>query len=200
MNQLIQSKCNACRKGEPTVTAEEMDEFRPQVPDWNIIEVDGVKRLEKVFKFDTFVHALAFTNKIGQLAEEEGHHPALLTEWGKVTVSWWTLAAVKAEVHEQTLRHYERLGLISPARKGNSPHSPRLYSDHDIERVMHIRGLMRDLGVNLAGVEAILHMKDRMEQMQLELEQEMARIQDQHVAETRRLKDIIERLQRGSSS
>ncbi len=90
--------------------------------------------------------------------------------------AWYVIsvAAIKAEVHEQTLRHYERLGLISPARKGNSPHSPRLYSDRDIERVMHIRGLMRDLGVNLAGVEAILHMKDRMEQMQLELEQEMA--------------------------
>jgi MerR family transcriptional regulator, heat shock protein HspR len=116
--------------------------------------------------------------------------------------AWYVIsvAAIKAEVHEQTLRHYERLGLISPARKGNSPHSPRLYSDRDIERVIHIRRLMRDLGVNLAGVEAILHMKDRMEQMQLELEQEMARIQDQHVAETRRLKDIIKRLQRGSSS
>jgi MerR family transcriptional regulator, heat shock protein HspR len=116
--------------------------------------------------------------------------------------AWYVIsvAAVKAEVHEQTLRHYERLGLISPARKGNSQHSPRLYSDHDIERVMHIRRLMRDLGVNLAGVEAILHMKDRMEQMQLELEQEMTRMQDQHSAETRRLKDIIERLQRGSSS
>jgi 4a-hydroxytetrahydrobiopterin dehydratase len=49
-----------------------------------------VKHLEKEFKFDNFVHALAFTNKIGELAEEEGHHPALLTEWGKVTVSWWT--------------------------------------------------------------------------------------------------------------
>jgi len=90
MNQLTQLKCIACRKGEPTVTDEEIAEFRPQVPDWNIIEVDGVKRLEKVFKFDNFVLALAFTNKIGQLAEEEGHHPALLTEWGKVTVSWWT--------------------------------------------------------------------------------------------------------------
>jgi len=115
--------------------------------------------------------------------------------------AWYVIsvAAVKAEVHEQTLRHYERLGLISPARKGNSPHSPRLYSDHDIERVMHIRRLMRDLGVNLAGVEAILHIKDRMEQMQLELEQEITRMQDQHAAETRRLKDIIERLQRRSS-
>ena len=90
MNQLTQMKCIACRKGEPTVTDEEIAEFRPQVPDWNIIEVGGVKRLEKVFKFDNFVHALAFTNKIGELAEEEGHHPALLTEWGKVTVTWWT--------------------------------------------------------------------------------------------------------------
>ncbi len=115
--------------------------------------------------------------------------------------AWYVIsvAAVKAEVHEQTLRHYERLGLISPARKGDSPHSPRLYSDRDIERVVHIRRLMRDLGVNLAGVETILHMKDRMEQMQLDLEQAMKDLQDQHAAETRRLKDIIERLQRRSS-
>jgi MerR family transcriptional regulator, heat shock protein HspR len=114
--------------------------------------------------------------------------------------AWYVIsvAAVKAEVHEQTLRHYERLGLISPARKGDSPHSPRLYSDGDIERVVHIRRLMRDLGVNLAGVETILHMKDRMEQMQLDLEQAMKDLQDQHAAETRRLKDIIERLQQRS--
>jgi MerR family transcriptional regulator, heat shock protein HspR len=63
---------------------------------------------------------------------------------------------------------------------------------------MHIRGLMRDLGVNLAGVETILHMRDRMEQVQLELEQEMQVMREQHEAETRRLKDIIERLQRGT--
>ena len=112
--------------------------------------------------------------------------------------AWYVIsvAAQRAEVHEQTLRHYERLGLIAPARKGSSPHSPRLYSDRDIERVMHIRSLMRDLGVNLAGVEAILHMKDRMEQMQAEIAVEMQQIRDQHMAETRRLKDIIERLQK----
>ncbi len=116
--------------------------------------------------------------------------------------AWYiiSVAAQKAEVHEQTLRHYERLGLISPARKGASPHSPRLYSDRDIERVVHIRSLMRDLGVNLAGVEAILHMKDRMEQMQIELDQEIEQIRLQHANETRRLKDIIERLQKGSGS
>jgi MerR family transcriptional regulator/heat shock protein HspR len=116
--------------------------------------------------------------------------------------AWYiiSVAAERAEVHEQTLRHYERLGLISPARKGSSPHSPRLYSDRDIERVIQIRRLMRDLGVNLAGVEAILHMKDRMEQMQEELEEQMRQLRDQHEAETRRLKEIIERLQRGVPS
>ncbi len=115
--------------------------------------------------------------------------------------AWYiiSVAAQRADVHEQTLRHYERLGLISPARKGESPHSPRLYSDRDIDRVVQIRNLMRDLGVNLAGVEAILHMKDRMEHMQSELEQEMLALRDQHASETRRLKEIIERLQRGSS-
>lgn len=115
--------------------------------------------------------------------------------------AWYviSIAAQRAEVHEQTLRHYERLGLITPARKGSSPHSPRLYSERDIERVVHIRSLMRDLGVNLAGVEAILHMKDRMEQMQADIEAERQQIFEQHQAEMRRLKDIIERLQRGSS-
>ncbi len=116
--------------------------------------------------------------------------------------AWYiiSVAAQRAEVHEQTLRHYERLGLIAPARKGTSPHSPRLYSERDIERVVQIRSLMRDLGVNLAGVEAILHMKDRMEKMQDELDREMMQLRDQHASETRRLKEIIERLQRGSSS
>jgi MerR family transcriptional regulator/heat shock protein HspR len=115
----------------------------------------------------------------------------------KTSGAWYiiSVAAERAEVHEQTLRHYERLGLIAPARKGSSPHSPRLYSDSDIERVQQIRSLMRDLGVNLAGVEAILHMKDRMEHLQDELEKEMDALRAQHANETRRLKDIIERLQ-----
>lgn len=116
--------------------------------------------------------------------------------------AWYiiSIAAQKADVHEQTLRHYERLGLITPARKGESPHSPRLYSDRDIERVLHIRRLMRDLGVNLAGVEAILRMKDRMEQMQEEMAREMEELRIQHANELRRLKEIIERLQRAPGS
>ena len=54
------------------------------------MEYDGVKRLERSYKFKDFAQALSWTNQVGQLAEAEGHHPALLTEWGKVSVTWWT--------------------------------------------------------------------------------------------------------------
>jgi 4a-hydroxytetrahydrobiopterin dehydratase len=87
---LVGMHCVACRRDAPTVTAEEVAELHPQVPDWEILEVEGIKRLRRVFSFDDFASALAFTDSVGVLAEEEGHHPALLTEWGRVTVSWWT--------------------------------------------------------------------------------------------------------------
>jgi len=90
MEELTQLKCTACRGGDPTLTDSEIDGLQPQVPEWRVIEVDGVKRLERVFTFKDFVAALAFTNMVGDLAEEEGHHPAILTEWGRVTVTWWT--------------------------------------------------------------------------------------------------------------
>jgi 4a-hydroxytetrahydrobiopterin dehydratase len=90
MEELTQLKCTACRGGDPTVTDAEIADLQPQVPDWRVIEVNGIRHLERVFTFKDFVAALAFTNLVGDLAEEEGHHPALLTEWGRVTVSWWT--------------------------------------------------------------------------------------------------------------
>lgn len=90
MEALARMKCVACRAGEPTVTEAEVAEYHPQVPDWQIVEREGIKRLERVFKFRNFLQALDFTNRVGALAEEEGHHPAILTEWGKVTVTWWT--------------------------------------------------------------------------------------------------------------
>jgi 4a-hydroxytetrahydrobiopterin dehydratase len=90
MEELTQLKCTACRGGDPTLTDVEIADLQPQVPEWRVIEVDGVKRLGRIFTFKDFVAALAFTNMVGDLAEEEGHHPAILTEWGKVTVTWWT--------------------------------------------------------------------------------------------------------------
>ena len=90
MTDLHQMKCVACRAGEPTVTDSEIYMLHPQIPQWQIKEMDGVKRLERVFKFKNFALALEFTNKVGEIAEEENHHPLLITEYGRVSVDWWT--------------------------------------------------------------------------------------------------------------
>jgi 4a-hydroxytetrahydrobiopterin dehydratase len=83
-------QCVACRRDAPQATAAEIAEYLPQIPAWQIVEQDGIPRLTRVFTFPDFASALAFTNRVGTLAEQEGHHPALLTEWGRVTVTWWT--------------------------------------------------------------------------------------------------------------
>jgi 4a-hydroxytetrahydrobiopterin dehydratase len=90
MEALKEMRCVACRSDAPTVTEAEIAELQPQVPEWEITEQEEIKKLSRVFPFDDFANALAFTNELGELAEEENHHPALLTEWGRVTVTWWT--------------------------------------------------------------------------------------------------------------
>lgn len=90
MTSLARMSCEACRRGAPVATEDERSEMFPQIPGWEVVERDGVERLERVYTFPDFAGALAFTNRVGALAEEAGHHPALLTEWGRVTVSWWT--------------------------------------------------------------------------------------------------------------
>lgn len=90
MTGLAEKQCEACRPGAPTVTEEEIAGLKPQVPEWEIVERDGIRQLERTYKFKNFVQALEFTNKVGEIAEAEGHHPDLLTAWGKVTVTWWS--------------------------------------------------------------------------------------------------------------
>jgi 4a-hydroxytetrahydrobiopterin dehydratase len=92
MDNLTHMKCIPCRGGVPTLTDDEVARLLPQVPEWAVVEREGIKRIERLFKTHNFAEALAFTNKVGALAEEEGHHPAILTEWGKVTVTLWTHA------------------------------------------------------------------------------------------------------------
>jgi 4a-hydroxytetrahydrobiopterin dehydratase len=90
MSTLHESKCIACRGDSPQVTPEEIAELKKEILDWQIVERDGVPQLERTFRWKNFVEALAFTNRVGALAESEGHHPAILTQWGSVTVTWWT--------------------------------------------------------------------------------------------------------------
>jgi 4a-hydroxytetrahydrobiopterin dehydratase len=78
------------KEGDPTLTGPEISELNAQVQHWKVAQRAGIKRLERVFKFKDFAQALSFTNKVGAMAEAEEHHPAILTEWGQVTVTWWT--------------------------------------------------------------------------------------------------------------
>jgi 4a-hydroxytetrahydrobiopterin dehydratase len=91
-NSLSGQKCEACHADAPKVSDEELKELVAQIPDWSPVVKDNVMMLERVYKFKNFKLALAFTNKVAEMAEQEFHHPALLTEWGKVTVTWWTHA------------------------------------------------------------------------------------------------------------
>ncbi len=90
MEALTKMTCVACRRDAPTVSDAEIADLHPQVPEWELVELDGIRRLRRVFSFEDFARALQFSIKVGEIAEAEGHHPALLTEWGRTTVTWWT--------------------------------------------------------------------------------------------------------------
>ena len=90
MQQLNREKCVACRRDSPPVTDQEADELHREVSGWDLVTEDGIKKLDRLFRFGDFRQALDFTQALGELAEEEGHHPRLTTEWGRVRVTWWT--------------------------------------------------------------------------------------------------------------
>jgi 4a-hydroxytetrahydrobiopterin dehydratase len=87
---LTLERCEACRSDSPKVTAEEEAELLPQIPAWSLIEFDGVPRLQRVFRFKGWKEPVAFTIRVAAIADEEDHHPSILTEWNRVTVTWLT--------------------------------------------------------------------------------------------------------------
>jgi len=86
---LADKKCVPCRGGVPALKGAALEDFRKQVPAWNVVNEHQVTR---AFKFPDFVQALAFVNKVGALAEEQGHHPDILLTWGKAEITLWTHA------------------------------------------------------------------------------------------------------------
>jgi 4a-hydroxytetrahydrobiopterin dehydratase len=90
MSDLAREACTACRPGSPGLRPAEIEGLRREIPGWRVVTREGIARLERVFGFPDFAAALAFTNEVGALAEAAGHHPAITTEWGRVTVAWWT--------------------------------------------------------------------------------------------------------------
>jgi len=89
---LSQQKCLPCTGYIPELNSNEIATLKFQIPGWSVIEHRGILKLERAYKFRDYQTALDFTQQVGTMAEVEGHHPALLTEWGKVTVNWWTHA------------------------------------------------------------------------------------------------------------
>ena len=87
---LARERCVACRWDSPRVTDEEIEELYPGVAEWALTEVDGIKRLDRTFEVKGFAAAMALADKVGAAAEEEGHHPRLTVEWGRLNVAWWT--------------------------------------------------------------------------------------------------------------
>ena len=87
MIDLSKMKCIPCEGGVPPLEGDKLKEFTDSLPDWKCIDE---KKLEKKFTFKDFKEAQVFTNKVGDLAEEIGHHPDILLQWGKVTVTIWT--------------------------------------------------------------------------------------------------------------
>ena len=90
MATLTEERCVACDRNAPRLTDQELEEMLPQISGWRVVERDGVKQLERTFGLPNFAAALELTDKVGRLAEAEKHHPSILTEWGRVTVTWWT--------------------------------------------------------------------------------------------------------------
>lgn len=90
MKELYKRNCEPCGLGAPVVTQEEADSLALSVPAWKREFHDGVEKLVREFHFIEFSDAFGFTYKVASLAEREDHHPTIKTEWGKVTVYWWT--------------------------------------------------------------------------------------------------------------
>jgi 4a-hydroxytetrahydrobiopterin dehydratase len=90
MSSLDIMRCTSFRSGEQPLSRAEIEDYLPQVPEWKLEKQNGSYHIERSFRFPDFAAALEFTNAIGKLSEKEGHHPSVLTEWGRVTLRWWS--------------------------------------------------------------------------------------------------------------
>ena len=83
-------ECEACRPDAQKLTAEEIARYAQALPEWRVERIGDVPQLHRSYKVRNFAEALALTNRVGELAETIGHHPEIVTEWGRVTVKWWS--------------------------------------------------------------------------------------------------------------
>ena len=87
MTELAEKTCVPCRGEVPALQGPDLENFHSEVPDWEIVNAHHLKR---AYKFPDFRSALQFVNKVGEIAEQQGHHPDIFLTWGKAEVSIWT--------------------------------------------------------------------------------------------------------------
>ena len=90
MEELVNQKCVACERGAPKAEDQLIHNFLHTYGEWDLVIENDIPKLARIYKFNNFKSALQFSNLIGNMAEDEGHHPLIITEWGKVTIKWWT--------------------------------------------------------------------------------------------------------------
>lgn len=86
----MKKSCTPCNSKSPHLTTIQVSKLLREVPEYELLEIDDIKRITKEYKFKNFKEALSFTNALALIAEEENHHPQIILEWAKVRVSWWT--------------------------------------------------------------------------------------------------------------
>ena len=87
MASLASKTCVPCRGGMPALKGKELANLHQQVPQWKVVDEHHINR---TFTFPDFKRALDFVNRVGALAEEQGHHPDIMLAWGKVEITLWT--------------------------------------------------------------------------------------------------------------
>ena len=92
MSELSKFMCEPVHGGIPPMADQEIQQYLLEISEWRVVDQAGEKRLERVLRFKNFRQALDFTVQVGKQAEMEDHHPLIQTEWGRVTVQWWTHA------------------------------------------------------------------------------------------------------------
>ena len=87
---LSKETCEACRADAPLLSKAEISELMSEVDGWEVITEESQQRLHCVFKFKSFEQALAAAQRVGEYADQAGHHPRLVVEWGSLAVTWWS--------------------------------------------------------------------------------------------------------------
>jgi len=113
MGNLAEKQCEACRTGAPKLSDEELRQCLKELPEWELVEDEGVKKLTRRYRTKNFREAMALADALAELAEAQGHHPVMRVEYGALTLWWWThkigglhrndavMAAKSDEVHGQ---------------------------------------------------------------------------------------------------